>query len=489
MAAYDTTLISDIRPIPARPKIDFSPPEAKIELPRAAIAGKLNLDLYTGKITLLLIACYVALFGLFQARAFTFGGFRWSYATILLPIWLIDGFKSFFEVFLESHYKYAEEDLSKITVVIACKDGEEVIGQTLNSLINIKRFAPEQVIVVSNGSNDSTCAIARGFGVQCLDVREPLGKVRAINYGLQFVKTPYVLLLDDDTLVDRARIPTELLDNGYAGVAFRVLVKQSTWVTKFQAYEYRKSTDIGKRFHNKRGSVQNISGAIGLFTLGELQRQIKLHSAEFSGEDLQRTLLIYLSDYSKGVVLAHSTVYTLPPTTVGTLFRQRVYGWFPGLYANFPNYVKILFKKKTPRTLRVDAFYNSFFVMLLDVLRLLSLPLLFLNPWYFVMMYASYLILEAATYYYAGMKAPWWVVWFYPLYGLFGFVTRVCAFTVLIYRRLVSRLARAAYYDDYRQASARIKSTSIVAIAFVIGLCLFANDKFDYARVLISYHF
>jgi glycosyltransferase involved in cell wall biosynthesis len=445
-----------------------------------------DLDLFAGKITFLIVLIYVVLYRIYQGPNILLSGFHWYYASLLLPIWLVDGFKSFFEVFLTGHYKSGVEELDKVTVVIACKNGEDVVGITLDSLL--KRFNKDQVIVVSNDSTDNTCDIVRSKGVICLEVRKPLGKVRAINYGLKYVKTPYVLLLDDDTLVGRANIPTSLLAQGYGGVAFRVLVKTSTWITKFQAYEYRKTTDIGKRFHNKKASVQNISGAIGLFTLPELTRQIKLHNGEFSGEDLQRTLLIYLSSTSKGVVLTHATVYTLPPTTLSSLFKQRVYGWFPGLYASFPKYVRIMFSRKAPPALRVDAFYNSVLVMIFDVLRLLSLPILIFYPWYFLIMYCSYLLLEYTAYYLSGMDDPLWIVLLYPFYGLFGFATRICAFMVLMYRRLAATLGRSVYFDDYKGVSKAIKLASAFMVIVLLAACLLANDRYGYANLLVSYH-
>jgi len=277
----------------------------------------LKWDALAGQATLLLILLYTALYGYFHVQGAFLQDISTAYLIILVPIWLIDGLKSSFEALVPREYKSSREDLDKVTVIIACKDGEDVIGKTLHSLL--RKFKPEQIIVSSNGSTDRTCDIAREKGVVCLDFKEPLGKVRAINAAIPYAKTPYILLLDDDTLISGATIPTGLLDEGYDAVAFRVLVKISTWVTKFQAHEYRKSCDIGRRFHNKGASVQNISGAIGLFKREVLEHQINQHTGEFSGEDLQRTLLIHLADaHGKGggVVLARSIVITQAPSTL-----------------------------------------------------------------------------------------------------------------------------------------------------------------------------
>lgn len=443
-----------------------------------------DLDRSTGYLCPLLIVAYTYLFGVFQIGSVQWGIFTSDYLVILLPIWLTDGFKSLVESFFIRSYHHAGENLRKITVIIACKDGEQIIGQTLQDLL--KRFKPNQIIVASNGSTDRTVEVSRSYGVEVLDINKPLGKVRAINAALHHVKSPYVLVLDDDTLIGEAHLPTGLLDEGYDAVAFRVFVEETTWVTKLQAHEYRKSTDIGKRYHNNKASVQNISGAIGLFTLKHMWRQIRRHTGEFAGEDLQRTLLIHLAQDARGVVLSSSIVMTIPPNTLKKLFDQRVFGWFPGLYANFGNYFKILTRDVMPLALRIDAFYNCFIVMLLDILRLLSLPILFFYPWYFVVMYISYLLFEVIAYWRTDRNAPIWVVILVPLYGLFSFTTRVCAFTVFLYRRLSVKLGHKKFLDDFCMVAPPLKLMATIFITTLIGLILGLNVWLNYSYYILS---
>jgi len=441
-----------------------------------------SLDHFVVRLVLVLIVGYIVAYGYLVSKGFTFGQPSWHYALALIPLWLIDGLKGMVENFISATYKTAEEDLSKVTVVVPSKDGGAALGRTLTDLLG--RFAPDHIIVVSNGSTDNTVAIAHNHGVMCLDIEAPVGKVRAIDYAIEHIATPYALLIDDDTLIGEAHIPTALLEQGYEAVAFRVLVNTSTWVTKLQMYEYRKSTDIGKRFHNRRASVQNISGAIGLFNVSELQRQIDRHTHEFAGEDLQRTLLLHLASKKKGVVLTDSTVYTDPPTTLGTLFNQRTLGWFPGLYVNFKNYVRLMFRHGAPLPLRYDAFYNAVLVMIFDVFRLLSLPVLLFYPWYFVYMYATYFVLEMISYLKCGRQDPFWVVLAYPFYGLFGFITRICAMCVFVYRRIVAKLAQAVYFDDYKAASGFTKVVTVIGVAIIIQAVLVLYITFSYAKLV-----
>lgn len=447
---------------------------------------RLNFDQMIGTISLAAIITYVITYGVLRLHGFIIDNFNVGYVVIIIPIMVVDGLRGVFDIALSRAYKHADEDLSKVTVVIACKDGEDVIGHTLRDLL--KKFSPDKIIVSSNGSTDRTCEIARDYKVTCLEIHEGIGKVRAINRALEHVMTPYVLLIDDDTLINGAHIPTALLEQGYGGVAFRLHIKVTNWISKLQAHEYRKGSDIGKRRHNEAATVQNISGAIGLFTLKELRRQTEYHTGEFSGEDLQRTLLLHMSDDidHKGVVLADSVVLTEPPVTLRTLYKQRVYGWFPGQYANLNNYLKVMLSRHTSLGIREDAFYNVFLVMVLDIIRILALPIMIFYPWYFVVMYLTYALLEVVAYLKNGHREPFWVVLVYPFYGLFGLITRLGAFCVFLYRRIVVRLCRYVFLDDYRRAPKGIKFLSTILVTILLVILLGSNIEYNFSRLMTN---
>jgi cellulose synthase/poly-beta-1,6-N-acetylglucosamine synthase-like glycosyltransferase len=410
-----------------------------------------------GTASLAILFTYVALYGIIISNGFHIDNlsdyrYFWIYVAIIPILFTVDGIKSLLESTSKPKYLYGKEDLSQVSVIIPTYNGANTIGSVIKDLL--KRFNAENIIISSNGSTDDSIKIAKEFGVITIDTKKPIGKVKAINVALDKVKTPYTLLLDDDTVVGDTNLPTELLEK-YDAIAFMVLPFKGNWITTIQEHEYAKSMQIGKVFHNNGGTVQNISGAIGLFHTKELIRQIELHTGEFSGEDLQRTLLIHLNEDDKrgeGVIVSESVVRTSVPDTIVSLFNQRVYGWMPGLNTNLGNYLRVLFKNNAPKTLRYDAFYSIFLVTLMDIPRLLFLPVILFYPIYFVVMYVCYVALELCYYVKLKDKAPAWVILVYPFYGLFNFITRVCAFTVFIYRRIVTQLKNAEDLDDYKQA-------------------------------------
>lgn len=409
---------------------------------------KLFNEKWVARSILLLIVIYIIVYGIYISNGFHFDNFDPIYLTILPLLFIVDGFKSISETLLKKIQYDGKENLEDISVIIPTYNGEHSLPIVLKDLL--QRFKPENIIVSSNGSTDKTCDIARQFGVRLIDNKNPIGKVQAINAALEIVETPYVLTLDDDTLIGDIKLPSSLLEDKFDAIAFVVVPKPGNWITKIQAHEYKKSMEIGKVFHNQYASVQNISGAIGLFKTSELKRQVSIHTGEFSGEDLQRTLLIHLNKDSKGVVIQDSPVYTIVPDTITSLFNQRVYGWYPGFFANLNLYLRILFSKHTPITLKYDAVYNVFLVSLFDVFRFVALPVIIFYPGYFIVMYSVYVLLEAIAHYHIKIKEPFWVILIYPFFGIFGFITRVCAFFVFLYRRAVVFLKNIDFKDGYK---------------------------------------
>jgi hypothetical protein len=179
---------------------------------------------------------------------------------------------------------------------------------------------------------------------------------------------------------------------------------------------------------------------------------------------------------------------TAPPTTSKQLYRQRVYGWFPGIYANLRNFMKILVKPGTSLGLREDAFYNIFWVSIFDVLRILALPIMIFYPWYFVVMYAVYVLLETLSYIKKRGQDAYWVVLIYHFYGLLGIFTRAADLVVFFYRRIIAKFCRLQYFYDFRHARTSVKLVSFVMVAVLFTTCLGLNVYYNYSHVLINIH-
>jgi glycosyltransferase involved in cell wall biosynthesis len=312
-----------------------------------------------------------------------------------------------------------------VSVVIACYNGADVIGETLESLL--AHIPPQNIIVVSDCSTDDTVAVARSYGVRVVENRFNRNKPLSVSRVAPMVTTPYTLIIDDDTHVGSEPIPVELLDAGAAAVAFDVMpIETGTLVNRMQTYEYRKSMTLGKALMSDAGAVANVSGAVGLFRTSDLRRQASLHSGHFPGEDLQRTLLAHLESDGRGVAFSPNQVVTLAPSSWRELFRQRATKWGTAEHELLFLNLKLMLDARIHYSLRYERGY-SVFVLLTDPLRMIFFAGLLFSPGYFVFLYLLYLPLEAAAWLRTGRKDPVGVMLLAPIYNLFKLLARFWA--------------------------------------------------------------
>jgi cellulose synthase/poly-beta-1,6-N-acetylglucosamine synthase-like glycosyltransferase len=358
----------------------------------------------------------------------------------------VDALKVLVEIWNRPVRRSFTSDLANLTALIPSHNGALVIRETINDLLKAG-LAHDRILVIDDGSTDDTPRILAELKIRTYRIPN-MGKVSAINFGIHRVTTPYVLLLDDDTRVGAAKIPTSLLDR-YDAVAFNVVPdrrdrygpKGSGVLACLQRYEYRKSMEIGRRFQDASASISCISGAIGLFKRERLQSFHHKHSGVFQGEDLQRTIIELMNGGS--VVFADEPVWTVVPDKIADLARQRLTGWYPAHYHMFFSYLKLLFQRSSPWRLRHEMAYNVF-VVLTEPLRILSLGLIIYHGLWLELgaLYLLYLLLE--LYPFAVIQRefntgkPGLVLLLYPAFGFVNAVLRVIAWFVWVWKRFVT---------------------------------------------------
>ncbi|MBI1799154.1 MAG: glycosyltransferase family 2 protein, partial [Candidatus Eisenbacteria bacterium] len=337
----------------------------------------------------------------------------WSHEILFVVLFcaLVDFVKLVVELLGRSEDRAFRSDPSLVTVIIACRNGAHKLPATLDEL---KRLLPgERIFVVDDGSDDGTADVARAHGCTVFRFENRKGKAAAINYAVYRVTTPLTLLLDDDTRLGGARLPTSLIsDDGYDAVAFHVLpdrrnrggARGNSFLGRLQRYEYGKSMEIGKRFHDVTQSVSCVSGAIGLFRTAELHRYHHQHTGVFQGEDFQRTIIHLLNQ--NRIVFANQPVWTVAPGTPAQWLRQRLAGWYPGLYHQVANVLRLMLRRGVPWRLRYEMAYNVY-TLVSDPLKTWSMVVIALTPglrWWAVVIYVTYLAFE--FYPYAVVRLP-----------------------------------------------------------------------------------
>lgn len=366
----------------------------------------------------------------------------------------------------------AKVDPSKVSAVIACYNGDDVIGPTIENLL--QQIPKKQIFVVSDASTDKTVEIARSYGVNVIENKKNMHKAFSVSIGVHRVTTPYVLLLDDDVLIGNSVIPTNLMDAGYSAVAFNVMpIPTDTFVNAIEQFEYRSSMYIGKNLRSSALAVGNVSGAIGLFRTADLKEQAYLHSGQFAGEDEQRTILSHMYGSGKGVVFSEETVKTHVPNTFHALYRQRAYSWNLSVPELLPLYLSILLSPKHHYLLKSEKAYNIY-ILLTDPLRILFLWTLFLRPRYLVATYALYLFFNTVMWLKMKRKDQFLVVLIYPLYSLW---LSLCRFIGNFYWLKV----KLKYF--------RQKRHKLVHNRYIIAEALFVIVLITFSWIVSGYNF
>jgi len=85
-----------------------------------------------------------------------------------------------------------------VTAVIPAYNEEQTIADVVKRVKNIDKI--QKVIVVSDGSTDSTAEIARQCGADVIELNENVGKGGAIKAGINECGTEIILFLDADLI-------------------------------------------------------------------------------------------------------------------------------------------------------------------------------------------------------------------------------------------------------------------------------------------------
>ncbi len=357
--------------------------------------------------------------------------------TIILFVMTTDGLMLFLNIFRRKKKNFINKNLKSnlklVTCVIACYNGEKVIKKTLEQAKT--KFSPEQIIVVSDKSTDKTAEIAKKMGVRVIENKINLNKAFSISKAVNHVKTPLVLIMDDDVYIKDLFIPTDLItEKKYRAVAFNVMPnKTGSLINKLQIFEYRKSMFFSKALRSKVGAVSNVSGAIGLFLKEDIDIQKSFHSGQFGGEDQQRTMLVHLLNKYKekknnGLVTFYpSTVHTDVPNSWKSLFKQRSFSWGMATHENLFLFFKSIFLPKAHFVLKVDRAY-LIFIFLTEPLRMFLTPYLFLHTSVLFFLFLLYFILENISWIRTGRKDSYYIVVLSPFYNFFKLITRFIAY-------------------------------------------------------------
>ena len=109
----------------------------------------------------------------------------------------------------------------RISVIIPVHDGAQFLAQTLRSVLD-QTVAPDEVIVVDDGSSDESAAIAEGFGARVQVIRGKYGGAAAARVaGVTRATGEAIMFMDADDLLGRNVLQSlaDTLSHNEGGIA------------------------------------------------------------------------------------------------------------------------------------------------------------------------------------------------------------------------------------------------------------------------------
>ncbi|MCX7832301.1 MAG: glycosyltransferase family 2 protein, partial [Actinobacteria bacterium] len=190
-----------------------------------------------------------------------------------------------------------------VTILIAARNEEEKISDTLKYIKNQDYDGEISVILVDNGSTDNTAKVAEKaaekLGLKLKVIKEPKpGKANALNAGLKYIDTEYFATVDADTLLHKLAIKnivSRILSAppDCCAVAGHVLVRNSrkNLMTRLQEWDYFIGIASIKRM---QGLYQGTLVAQGAFSLYKTQKVKEVGGwPDMIGEDIVLTWKLF----------------------------------------------------------------------------------------------------------------------------------------------------------------------------------------------------
>lgn len=263
-------------------------------------------------------------------------------SSIFLAIFIIAGVAyvpGFMNAFLVSSLLLDKQPKFKVTyptddvtILVAAYNEEVGIFNTLSYIKNQSYNGKINTIVINNNSNDNTCLeverAKKGLNMDILLLHENTpGKFNALNHGLKFVKTKYVITLDADTLIHKeavnyliSRIKSS--PNDVCAVAGSMLVRNSrdNLLAKIQEWDYFLSIASIKRM---QGLYQGTLVAQGAFSLYETSVVKSVGGwSDAIGEDIVLTWKMLKEGY-RVYFEPHAVAFTDVPIKLSHFVKQR----------------------------------------------------------------------------------------------------------------------------------------------------------------------
>lgn len=238
-----------------------------------------------------------------------------------------------------------------LTLIIPAYNEEKVIRRTLESALKVD-YPDLKIIVVDDGSTDGTEAIVQDITSKNSSVRlivqENEGKWSALDHAIAVSETPFVAILDADSLIDPMalrEIVQPFKNENVGGVSGTVEIgNKDGLLTLFQRLEYLHTQQVMRRAYEVFDGIIVVPGAMGAWRV-EAVRAAGLVSGDTITEDADLTIAVHRSGYSVRYQ-ENAKSYTEAPTTISS-FRNQRFRWTFGMFQASWKHKRAILERKT----------------------------------------------------------------------------------------------------------------------------------------------
>ncbi len=219
-----------------------------------------------------------------------------------------------------------------VSILVPAHNEEVDIERSVRSLAG-SDYPEFEVIVVDDGSEDSTVEIVEGLGLARvrLIVQPNAGKAAALNRGLEAARHDIVVSVDADTVFEPGtvrRLVLPLSDASVGAVSGNTKVANRRGLLgRWQHIEYVMGFNLDRRMYEVLDCMPTVPGAIGAFRAAALA-EVGNFSGDTLAEDTDVTIALGRAGW-RVVYAEDALAYTEAPDSLRGLWRQR-YRWAYG---------------------------------------------------------------------------------------------------------------------------------------------------------------
>jgi len=209
-----------------------------------------------------------------------------------------------------------------VSIVVCVKDGEKIVGNCIESILN-QTFKNFELIMVDDASSDRTGEIINGFKderIKYLRNQEWCGLSKSRNTGIKRAGGKYIFFTDADCVVNKKWIEEGLrcFEKGYVGVEGRVVYVSENHKQTFSDY-VMENRNGGKFMTGNAAYRRDIMQAIG-----GLDESLKFFSDRALGLKISKHGAICFNDKMEAI---HPWVQMTPEKLLKTVsaVEDRIY--------------------------------------------------------------------------------------------------------------------------------------------------------------------